>query len=87
MLAQGVDHFLDQHFGRRGAGGQAKGRRLAQPVPVDVAAALDQPRRDPEALGRLDQAQRIAAVGAPMFSIRSHCGAIALTAAWRLVVA
>ena len=35
--AKRVDHLAHQHLGRRGAGGEADRRGLAEPVPVDVA--------------------------------------------------
>src|SRR6185437_15427018 len=46
-----VHDFPDEDFGRRRAGGNSHGARLAQPIPIDVTRALDQPRRNAEALG------------------------------------
>ena len=46
LLAQIVDRredFLDQHLGRRGAGGDAEARDAAKYRPVDVAGAVGVP--------------------------------------------
>ena len=60
----------------------------AEPVPVDVGGALDQPGRNAHPLGDLGQAQRIAAVGrADHQHPVAFAAAIALTAAWRFEVA
>ena len=58
-----VDHLADEHLRRRGSGGQADGRGLAEPLPVDVGGALDQSRGNAHPLGDLGEPKRIAAVG------------------------
>ena len=41
-LADGGDDLLHQHFGRRGAGGDADGLHALEPAPVDLRRALHQ---------------------------------------------
>ena len=87
-LAEGGDHLLDQHLGRRGAGGDADGAHALERAPVDVGgrAAPAGRRRSPRA-----RRPRPAAANSSCSARRSPAarrrGAIALTAAWRLEVA
>src|SRR5919107_2736523 len=42
--AKRVDYFPNEHFGGGSPGGNADGLRLADPFPIDVRRAFDQPR-------------------------------------------
>lgn len=56
---QTVDEFLHQHFGGRGAGGDAHGFGAVQPRPVDVRGALHQIGARAAAFGDLAQPERV----------------------------
>ena len=86
-LAQGIDDLADEDLGRRGAGGEAHCARPAEPVPVDVGGALDEARSTPSRSATSARRSELLLLGAPITSMRSQDAAIALTAAWRLVVA
>ena len=64
MLGEPVDHFADQHFGRRGAGGDAEAcARPRASRSRSRSPRADQPGADALALGDLDQPHRVGAVG------------------------
>ena len=88
-LAAGRDQLVDQQLGRRGAGGDAEPRGRRQPVPVDVGGALHQARlRGSRSLAATSTRRiELEELGAPITTSASQRAAIALTAAWRLVVA
>ena len=87
-LGEGVDHLLDQHFRRRGAGGDAERRDALEPRPVDLVGALDQHReRAAGALRHLAQPLRVGGVRRADHDHRVDRGATRFTASWRLVVA
>ena len=82
-----LDHFAHQHLGSGGAGGDPDPLGRAEPVPVDVGRALDQPRRGPLRSATSASRSELLLFGAPITSSRSHFGAMDFTAAWRLDVA
>ena len=86
-IRERVDHFADEDFGSGGAGGDPDGPRLAEPAPIDLGCALDQPGGTPIRSATSASRSELLLLGAPITSIRSHSGAIAFTAAWRLEVA
>jgi hypothetical protein len=86
-LGERVDHFADQHFGRRGAGGEADRAGVpSQSQSMSLARWISR-AGDAEPLGDFGEAQRIAAVGRADHQHPVALRAIALTAAWRLEVA
>ena len=88
MLRQPGQHLLDQQFGGAGAGGDADGaeapvRPRSRSRPRCTMTALGQPARSATSTRR----RELEEFGAPTTTISSARGAIAFTAAWRLVVA
>ena len=60
---QGLDHVVDQHFRRRGAGGDADGLGILQPFRVQFAAVGDQITRDAGFGADFAQPVRVGTIG------------------------
>ena len=87
--AEGVDDLVDERFRRRGARRHADAFDALDLGPRDVAGALDQPRVSGSRRARATSTRRseLELCGLPTTSRQPIFGAMALTAAWRFVVA
>src|SRR5438309_9289416 len=63
MLAKAVDELADEQLGGGGAGGEAEGRDPVEPGEVQFGGAADEAGAGALALGDLDEADGIGAVG------------------------
>ena len=84
----GLDDLLDERFRRRGAGRDADGVDTSIDLPRDIAGAFDEGGGwQPARFATSTRRSELELCGLPTTSRQPIFGAMALTAAWRFVVA